>query len=225
MYIGETDNFFNRIKQHIVDADKEWWNHFIVFLANDNLNKAHVRHLEKHFWEVATHSPQIEIMNSSPPGGANLSEEDKADLEIFKENILYVLEALNLGYFQTDEAKKRNDGKNHIYVTTALASREDSKAFMEKIDEAYILKTGSYVCLKAKDSFQSSHLSYYQKWKELIDSPNVKKTDQEVGVLQRDLEFTSPSVCGALVKARATNGLTAWKNKTSGKTLKDELGE
>lgn len=224
MYIGETDNFFNRIKQHILDPDKEWWNHFIVFQANENLNKAHVRFLEKYFWETASKSPEIEVKNTAPAGGANLSEEDRADLDIFKENILYILEALNLGYFQTNEVRQaiRQDG--HIYTTNTLANHDES-AFMVKLEDTYVLKSGSHICLKAKGSFQNALGSYYQKWKELVDSSDVKKISDELGILQRDLEFTSPSVCGALVKARITNGLTAWRNKKTGKTLKDELGE
>lgn len=224
MYIGETDNFFNRIKQHILDPDKDWWDHFIVFQANDNLNKAHVRFLEKYFWEIASKSPQIEIKNTASAGGANLSEEDRADLSTFKDNILYILEALNLGYFQTGEVRQSDKSENLIYTTTSLANHDES-AFMEKIEDTYILKAGSYICLKAKDSFQNAHSSYYQKWKELVDSPDVKKINEDLGILQRDLEFTSPSVCGALVKARSTNGLTAWRNKITNKTLKEELGE
>lgn len=224
MYIGETDNFHNRIKQHIIDSDKEWWTHFIVFQANENLNKAHVRFLEKYFWEVASKSPQIEVKNSAPASGANLSEEDRADLDIFKDNILYILEALNLGYFQTNGTKQVKESNGFFYTTNTLANH-DVCALMEKIDDTYILKSGSHICLKAKDSFQNNHGSYYQKWKELVDSADVKRINDELGVLQRDLEFTSPSVCGALVKARATNGLTAWRNKETGKTLKEELGE
>jgi len=222
MYIGETDNFLERIKSHI--SNKEWWNHFIVFQANDSLNKAHVRYLEQYFWSIAKQSPQIELDNSTGPGGANLSEEDKADLEIFKENILYVLEALNLGYFQTGEATPRTAEEGQTYETNTLSGR-DEMAYMDKIEDTYILKAGSHLCLKAKPSFENNHGSYYAKWKELTNSDQVTKVDEEICKLNVDLEFTSPSVCAALVKARATNGLTAWRNKNNNKTLKDELIE
>ncbi|WP_415064376.1 GIY-YIG nuclease family protein [Bdellovibrio sp.] len=224
MYIGETDNFSKRIKDHILATDKEWWSHFIAFQANDNLNKAHVRFLEKYFWEVASKSPEIEVKNSAPASGANLSEEDQADLEIFKENILYILEALNLGYFQTNEISESQLAESHIYATNTLAN-QDQSAYMVKVENTYILKAGSHICLRAKDSFQNAHGSYFQKWKEIVESSDVKKVNADLGVLQRDLEFTSPSVCGAIVKARATNGLTAWRNETTGKTLKEELAE
>jgi hypothetical protein len=54
---------------------------------------------------------------------------------------------------------------------------------------------------------------------------DVKVINPELGVLLRDLEFTSASASAALVKARATNGLTAWKNTKTQKTLKDEVGD
>lgn len=222
MYIGETDNFLERIKNHI--SNKEWWNHFIVFQANDSLNKAHVRYLEQYFWSIAGKSPQIDLDNSTTAGGANLSEEDKADLEIFKENILYVLEALNLGYFQTGEPSNKSVGDGQIYETNTLSGRNE-KAYMDKVEDTYILKTGSHLCLKAKPSFENNHGSYYSKWKQLTTSKQVTKIDDDVCKLNVDLEFTSPSVCAALVKARATNGLTAWKNSKTNKSLKKELGE
>jgi len=148
----------------------------------------------------------------------------QADLEIFKENILYVLEALNLGYFQTGEATPRTAEEGQTYETNTLSGR-DEMAYMDKIEDTYILKAGSHLCLKAKPSFENNHGSYYAKWKELTNSDQVTKVDEEICKLNVDLEFTSPSVCAALVKARATNGLTAWRNKNNNKTLKDELIE
>lgn len=223
IYIGETDNFSNRIKNHI--TQKDWWEHFIVFQAYDTLNKAHVKYLEKVFWDLASGSPQLEVKNDSQPTGSNLSEEDIADLEIFKNNILYVLEAMNIAFFQRKtESTQVSESSSNLYKTNALAGA-DYSAFMETREDSYVLKKGSYICLKAKDSFEGGQHSYFVKWTSLVNSSDVKKVNDEIGTLERDLEFTSPSVCGSLVKARSTNGLTTWKNVNTGKMLKEELSE
>ncbi|PUU87516.1 GIY-YIG nuclease family protein [Halanaerobium sp.] len=52
IYIGQTENIFNRLKQHL--DQKEFWNEVVTVISkDDNLNRAHVRYLEYKLYEIA----------------------------------------------------------------------------------------------------------------------------------------------------------------------------
>ena len=221
MYVGETENFSQRIKDH--NQKKDWWTHFIVFQSvGASLNKAHVRYLEYVFWKKANESTQIDLMNDKEPNEPNLSEEDLADLKIFEENILYILEAMNLGYFtSTGLSNKSSLPVEGEYKTNV--PKTDFEAFMKKQGEKYILKAGSHLKKVPKESFEKKNTSYFKKWHNIINSEKVQHMNEEVCRLLEDMEFTSPSAAGAIVKGQSTNGLEAWKNTQTGLSIKEEL--
>ena len=222
MYVGETENFSKRIKNH--NQNKDWWTHFIVFQSEgSSLNKAHVRYLEYVFWKKANDSTQIELMNDQNPKEPNLSEEDVADLRIFEENILYILEAMNLGYFTNYGNKISSINSAESIEYKMVVPKTNNEAKMIKVDEKYILKAGSYIRMVPTESFEKRNRSYYNKWNKLINSDLVEKIDDEVGRLTQDLEFSSASASAAMIKGRSTNGLTSWKNASSGLSIKEEI--
>ncbi|NJL25223.1 MAG: GIY-YIG nuclease family protein [Calothrix sp. SM1_5_4] len=52
IYVGETDNFADRLTNHV--QSKDFWSQFVVFVSKDkNLTKAHVRHLERELFLLA----------------------------------------------------------------------------------------------------------------------------------------------------------------------------
>ena len=221
MYVGETENFSRRIKNH--NQKKEWWTHFIVFQSEgSSLNKAHVRYLEYIFWQKANESTQIELRNEQIPKEPNLSEEDIADLRIFKENILYILEAMNLGYF-THSGNIIIPNSEIESEYTMNVPKSDYKAYMQKMEDKYILKAGSYLRKLPRESFEKRNKGYFKKWSQITNSEIVEEINNEVCKLTKDLEFSSPSAAGAMVKGGSTNGAKAWKNNETGLSIKEEL--
>ena len=223
MYVGETENFSRRIRNH--NHRKDWWTHFIVFQSEgSSLNKARVLYLEYVFWKKANESTQIELRNEQVPKEPILSEEDVADLKIFKENILYILEAMNLGYFTHSGTNiVHNDSVESEYTITLPKS--DYKAYMEKVGDLYILKAGSYLRKVPVNSFEKSNKGYFRKWSKITNSELVENINEKVCKLIKDLEFTSPSAAAAIVKGRSINGAEEWKNTESGLSINEELQE
>jgi hypothetical protein len=217
MYVGETENFLNRIKNH--HQTKDWWTHFIVFQSEGNsLNKAHVRYLEYLFWQKANDSTQIQLMNDQNPKMPKLSEEDVADLKIFEDNILYILEAMNLGYFNSNSIISISSDSKDTY--TCKVPNSEYEANMIISNETYILRSGSYLKRVPGESFARHNSGgYFKKWQEITNSDYVKHIDENTCQLLKDLEFSSPSAAGAMVRAAATNGLTSWKNTSTGLLL------
>ena len=223
LYIGETEDFLNRI-QNPDHSKRDWWKHFIVFHAKDNsLNKAHVKYLEHAFWKISKETFEIELDNADKAiSKPTLSEEDEADMKIFKENILYILEGLEISFFRQKPSEESINRGDEYYIAT---SDKDHPAYMVKTEESYILKTGSFLKGEAQNSFVKHNSGYYNKWKDLVESQKVKEINNEYVQLLEDIELSSPSLCGSLVKGRSCNGNTTWKNKNTGKTLQEETEE
>lgn len=226
LYIGETDNVAERIKSH---QEKDWWDSFVAFISKDsNLTKAHVRYLEKSLCNIAKrNSTTIELINSNGGPGSKLPESDKADMAIFEENIIFVLNNLNIIDFTTvndkeEVAKEKTIGE--IFYMNLNKNRIDESgnilnAKLIITDQGYKLLKGSYIETKENKSFFEHCISAYNLRKKLEKEGNFDKSEyQEVLVTNKDLYFKSPSAASDTVKNASTNGRTVWKLK-DGTTL------
>lgn len=62
LYIGETDDIGNRLRNHALK--KDWWSEAICITSNNEaLNKAHVRYLESELIEQARNLRKIALDN------------------------------------------------------------------------------------------------------------------------------------------------------------------
>ena len=237
IYIGETDTASQRINQHI---NKDWWTTFIVFISRD-LTKAHVRYLENKLYNLAKESiSSLKVMNDSSPGGSKLPESEMCSMEEFADNMIFTLETLGLGLFQTEQLAIQNSTENivsekalaRIITKNYIATRDmefcmtlpkeiaikNEKSIMIVKDDSFILKTGSYIRKNAADSFIGS--SYHELWKQVTESTAVNQSDNpNLLITNRDLEFKSPSAAGAVARGRATNGRTDWKRTSDNKSF------
>lgn len=53
VYVGESDNVFERLKNHQKDVTKDFWTQTVLVISKDeNLTKSHVRYLESRLIEL-----------------------------------------------------------------------------------------------------------------------------------------------------------------------------
>ncbi|MBS1984821.1 MAG: GIY-YIG nuclease family protein [Bdellovibrionales bacterium] len=237
-YVGETDNFSKRLAEHV--QEKDWWDQFVVFVSKDNnLTKAHVKHLEKELHDLAKSSVgTLKIMNSNAPGGAKLPESDLSSMAVFMENMRFVLETLSLSYFPSGEDSEENSeimatARRPLDVTSlegvtfymthpkdvGLVAGQPHCGKMIVRKEMYVLLPGSYIRRVPHDSFKN-HQSYFSLWEQISKSDRVEKTDNEILLrTTKEIEFRSPSAAGAIVRGRSTNGRENWLRVADGKSL------
>ena len=228
IYIGETENFSNRIAAHKSNK-KNWWSHFIAFVSKDkNLTKAHVRYLEKKMHTLAINElGTLKVMNESIPSGSKIPDSDEASMQEYLHNVIFVLETLSLSYFpsqlitgnsyQQADINKNDSNNVKFYLKVP---HTDEKAFMEVGEDSYILKSGSAVRLTPRESFKNQHSGYYDLWQQIIGSVYIQKnTNSGIGITTKDFKFNSPSAAGAVVKGGPTNGRTGWKRCSDHKKL------
>ena len=147
VYIGEAENIFNRIKQHL--SEKDFWTECIVFISKDNnLNKAHIKYLENHLYILAKESKRYEVVNSNVPMEASISEMDRAEMDEIIDNMRLILRVFRHKILEPS-IKRKNDEKEILYI---LQDRSGMKASGKPISEGFaVLK-----CSKVADNVATS---------------------------------------------------------------------
>lgn len=215
LYIGEADDEAQRVTQH---AGKDWWDYFVIFVSKDaNLTKAHVRVLERNFYDLAIQNlTTIDLKNGTKPPGSKLPDSDLSDMEIFLENMVFLLDNLGIIDFtrtySDEEAKSEPSGiVFHLELTKDRVHSNGKIADAQLVvtENGYRLLKGSYVESQMRDSFKTH--TYFKLRKKLENSGLFVASDVD-GCLQlsESIDFNSPSAAASVVKNRATNGKREW---------------
>ncbi len=206
IYIGEAENIFNRLKQHI--SDNEYWNECVVVISKDDiLNKAHVKFLENKFYLMAKDANRSILINSTTPTCSSVSEYDQAMLEEFIDNAKLLVSTLGYKAFETIEIEDEKITK--FYINAARGA----SAVGAIVSDGFVVFNGSTIASTTTPSMSDSLKKFRDKLFELniIDSQNK---------FVKDYVFTSPSYAAAIVMGRNANGKSEWKTEDH-KTIND----
>lgn len=214
-YIGEADVLVNRIKGHL----KEDWTEIVVITATDEgLDKADVRYIESVLVERALKDKLCDLINGNQPSHKVLSEADRAVMDGFIENIVFVLAVMNYKIIRTESAKQEvTSGGETIFYCAYKES--DIKARGIYNDEGFIVLKGSQARVDEVPS-----LGKYTKElrKKLIQEKAIIKDadNPNAFIFTQDYVFKEPSTASSFVLGRPSNGRADWRTE-NGKRLKD----
>ncbi|MGA2619820.1 MAG: GIY-YIG nuclease family protein [Thermoguttaceae bacterium] len=210
-YIGEAEVIRDRLKQH---KTKEFWISAIVFVSKDeNLTKAHIRHLEGRLISEATQVARFTLENSQA-GGSKLPESDREDMEVFLSRIRQLLPVLGSDLLipvGQPTAKQQSGG-------TLFCRAKGAEGRGHRTPDGFVVLKGSTAVLQER---QAAH-----KWpatiairKQLIADGTLVQKDAFYE-FTRDVEFSSPSAAAAVVEGGSANGLIEWRTQ-DGRALRD----
>lgn len=212
IYIGEAEQMLTRLKQHI--NDHEEWNECIAVISKDNhLNKAHVKHLEFDFHQLALQANRFRVTNVVVPTRSSVSEYDEAMLEEFIGHTLLLVNTLGYKAFE----------KIGITVTTPQMPPQTSECefFIKSArgaDARGISVSGGFTVLKGSKAASSVTLSIPPALQNMRDKLMRDNVIDDNYTFTRDYMFSSPSTAAAIVRGSSANGRVEWKNQ-QGKTL------
>lgn len=217
VYIGEAESLVDRLRQHL--STKEFWIEAVCVLSKDeNLNKAHVKYLEKRLYELALKANRYKIENSTVPAKTTISEADQAEMEEFLENLKLTIHTLGFKVFE--EIDKR-DSKDNISQTKDfyINAARGAKATGFISDEGFVVKKDSVSSIDTVPSMEIRVKNYFVLREKLIGEDILRK--EESGYrFTKDFLFSSPSAAAAVVMGRGANGRIEWKD-SKGKNIEE----
>jgi hypothetical protein len=197
-YIGESENFMNRISSH--NSTKDFWDEAIIFTGE--LNKAHVKYLEHKAVQLAKSAGRVNLQNSTAPIENRLSEYDKVATDQFFTNTMFILESFGYDLFKSIDESTKSNGTYYLKGRGFDAT-------------ARLLNNGGMVVLSGSlaSKIESASFGGWAKAarKKFLDSEELVE-EGDIYRLTTDITFSSPSGAAATIAARSINGWTAWKD-------------
>lgn len=212
LYIGESENFFNRVKNH--DQSKDFWDTAIAVVSNTNaLEKSDVKYLESLAVERAKASAAMKVLNKTIPVRNNVHEFKVHSLHKFLDDTALVAELLGFSIFTRDKEPEQANNELWFCKTKLTDARAEFRG------DKFVVLTGSVVDKSYADSWYRHSPNEYTERLELIT--NSADDKGETAVLHKNISFKSPNHAGRIVTGRSVNAWTTWKN-AQGKTM-DEV--
>ena len=206
-YVGEGDSVLSRLDQHA--KSKDFWTHAAVFTSKDqNLNKAHVQHVESRLVALASEAKRCELDNGNVPQPPSLSEADAADAEGFLADVLLCLPVVGVSLFE--KAKVSGPKSRDLFLK---AKGIDARG----VDSAqgFIVRAGA-TAVKAEVPSINPYLVSLRRT--LVDKGVLEQVGETLRLTQ-DYTFASPSTAAGVLLGRNSNGRIDWKD-AKGRTLK-----
>jgi len=227
-YIGEAENVYNRLQNHILN--KDFWNEVIFFVSKDeNLTKSHVKYLESRLIQISLLINRYKIENINQ---SQLSLLPPADRDAMEEFIFYIKLLIGtLGHRILEELNNpktinKTLDQNTSFLTDLNISDTNNteysltisgiKATAVQTDEGLVILKNSESAVKISNSLQYG----YRNLREKLIKDGVLKIDGDKYIFQSDTLFSSPSQAAAIIAGYSINGPITWKN-ISGKSLKE----
>lgn len=212
VYIGEAEEPYKRLKQHMESEKMDWWHEAVVFLSKDeNLNKAHIKYLESKLYADAQTAKRYKLINANTPTCPAISESEQAVMTEYLANLKILINTM--GYKVLDPLASKSEKERQVYQIKA-ARGANAKAVIT--NEGVVVLRGSVI---AESEVPSTPTSMVNMRSRLIQEGVVVDSDGKL-TFSEDYLFSSPSTAAAVVMGRGANGLIEWKDR-KGHTLKD----
>ena len=202
-YIGETENFRERVKDH--DNKKSFWQKALIFVSKDaDMTKADVQYLEhKAIAEAKKANTFVLSDNKQTPKAPNLPEYRQDSMDEFFDDAKFLASFIGCNIFEISQPKAT---ENLFYIKGRGC---EAKGFYSS--NGFTVQKGSVIAPTVVPSFG---------WKEKRNDMVQEYTVQEGTKLfmTSDITFSSPSTAAMFVLGRPSNGWADWKDD-NGNTL------
>ena len=208
VYVGEGDVLLPRLDSHM--RHKDFWTHAALFTSKDqNLNKAHVQHLEARLVARAAEARRCRLENGNVPQVPSLSEADAADAEGYLTNLLLCLPLVGARFFESPEVSE-----TEAVALFLRAKGIEARGFDGA--EGFVVRAGSQA---VKDEAASIH-AYLGNLRRTLLQNGVLEDAGATFRLTQDYSFDSPSSAAGVLLGRSANGRSEWKD-AAGRSLKE----
>jgi len=222
VYVGEADNIAKRLRRHVGDEEKDFFDRLVIIVAkDDNLTKAHARFLESRLARMAKEAGAVALANDTLPDFQILPEADRADMEFFLGQLRLVLPILGFDLFRRPVTQTAGDVAGDDAVFTF--STAGATATARESDDGFVVLAGSTARRQGTETFPAGYQALRDQLVQdgrLVDGPSP-----ELFTFAVDEAFASPSAAASIVAARSASGPREWRLRGSGQCYRDWRAE
>lgn len=214
VYVGLADPFTERIKTHLRDKEKDWFQQVVIFWGeNNNPSRTGIEYLESRCYSELKKSARCSLKNGNKPKLPSIHGHDVPGLEIFYENIALAMPLLGFDIFSLEIKEETIRSDQYIYCSGKGAQ---SKAIFLNDGKVHVTKNSTAI----KDNAPCFEKHNYKKIKdELIKVGRLVEKNGYLSFVE-DYVFDSLSAAAAVILARSAQGPKEWKYE-NGVTVKD----
>lgn len=199
-YIGQTENFKERVKSH--ESKKDFWNTALVFIAKDNsLTRADVQYIEAKEIKKAKKAKAYSLNeNKNQPTPPNLPPHLRDAVSEFMEDIELLTAFMGCTIFTSAVPKHSSTDPDKYYFKSRGG---DAQAIYH--DGIMTILAGSLIAPDNAPAFKNK-----AKRNEMLE--NLTENEDGKRRLKVNKDFTSPSSAAQFVAGNNFNGWVCWKN-------------
>lgn len=218
-YIGQTNDFINRVGDH--KQKKDWWDTALVFVSKANeIYASEALYLEYLGWKKAIEANRYQMDNTKPIKEPGLSDDKKNDMELFFEEIVFLTRFYGCHVF--DKPNKAIEESGNFEIFTVEVKKREIKGLIKYFPQTkqYVLMENSVIsaidtsCSKAAKKIRAT----------IINNPAYCKREGNLIRIIQDVNIPSesgrPSLSAEIVTGTSMQGTTALVNKDN-KTFVD----
>ena len=203
VYIWQTWNLLERIKQHHNDIKKDFWNSAIIFTTDNwSWNESDLHFLEKKLIEDAKKLWNYIIKNSQSWNTWLIKEERIPDLEENIDDIKILISSL---WFSIFKEKTSKEDKKEKY----FCQRNWNNGVWYYTKEWFLVLKWSVWSFEIKEYALSALKNIQQK----LFLENILKQENEKIIFLQDYLFSSPSTASSVIIWNKSNGWIDWKTE------------
>jgi hypothetical protein len=184
IYVGEADPVGYRLQQHCT-GDKDFWTK-CVFFVGDDINRAHIQHLEASLIELAQEAKKVDLDNGNMPTFPTLSLPEKAIANRFLAEMLSIFPLVGVDAFQKGEPPE-----NLLYINTNGGIHASG----------YETPDG-FVVLKGSTAVLQGNPATLNRLKKRLNKNGILNADKDHYEFTQDYSFRTP--------ARAASVILGW---------------
>lgn len=205
VYVGQSVNGIKRIEEHV--RGKDFWTYALLFVTDNNsFDKLAIDFLEYRFIDKMKKSSYVLTNVDLRPNKPNISIYDEANLEIFIEQIEFLLSAEGI---DINEAKDVLENVKYYYPK----GKYEAKLFVS--EGKFVLTAGSELRRPPESAKNWKDPRHYYRNNEIIDGyiANEKAVEDNGRIYTTvNIAFKTPSKAADLVTGHSENGWRFFKD-------------
>lgn len=216
-YIGEADDVAARLRIHLRSGDKDFFTRLaIVVSTDDSLTKAHARFLESRLIRLVRQADAASLANGTDPDFQRLPEADRADMDLFVEQVSLMLPILGFDLFRRSAPHSAALASTAAAGTTFIFATAGASATARETDEGFVVQASSTARRTPSGTFPAGYLALRDKL--VADGKLTDGPTPDLYTFATDVAFSSPSAAASIVAARSASGPREWKVEETGQT-------